>query len=98
MQSQSKMFDDLVKMMNGVAGTVAGMGREAEGSMKERMRDWVGGLDMVSREEFDAVKAMAIAARDENDALKARIEALEAKAAAPAKPAAPKKPKPGAAS
>lgn len=98
MQSQNKMFDDLVKMMNGVAGTVAGMGREAEGSMKERMRDWVGGLDMVSREEFDAVKAMAIAARDENDALKARIEALEAKAAAPAKPAAPKKPKPGAAS
>ena len=98
MQSQNKMFDDFVKMMNGVAGTVAGMGREAEGSMKERMRDWVGGLDMVSREEFDAVKAMAIAARDENDALKARIEALEAKAAAPAKPAAPKKPKPGAAS
>lgn len=98
MQSQNKMFDDLVKMMNGVAGTVAGMGREAEGSMRERMREWVGGLDMVSREEFDAVKAMAIAARDENDALKARIEALEAKAAALAKPAAPKKPKPGAAS
>ena len=93
MQSQNKMFDDLVKMMNGVAGTVAGMGREAEGSMKERMRDWVGGLDMVSREEFDAVKAMAVAARDENDALKKRIDALEA-AAKPAR--APKAPKAGA--
>jgi BMFP domain-containing protein YqiC len=63
------------------------------------MRDWVGGLDMVSREEFDAVKAMAAAARDENDALRKRIDALEAKlGAAFAKPAAPKKPKPGAAS
>lgn len=79
MQSQNRMFDDLVKMLNGVAGTAAGMGREAESSMREKMRDWVGGMDMVSRDEFDAVKAMAAAARDENEALKARIEALEAK-------------------
>jgi len=98
-QSQNRMFDDFVKMVNGMAGTVAGMGREAESGMREKMRDWVGGLDMVSREEFDAVKAMAVAARDENDALKKRIEALEAKAGGvAAKPAAPKKPKPGAAS
>jgi len=96
-QSQNRMFDDLVKMVNGMAGTVAGMGREAENGMRERMRDWVGGLDMVSREEFDAVKAMAVAARDENDALRKRIEALEAKAVPP-KPAAAKKPRPGAAS
>ena len=41
MQSQNKMFDDLVKMVNGVAGTMAGMGREAEGSMREKMREWV---------------------------------------------------------
>ncbi len=78
MQSQNKMLDDLVKMMNGVAGTVAGMGREAEGSMREKMREWVGGMDFVSREEFDAVKAMAAAARDENAALNKRISALEA--------------------
>ena len=77
MQSQNKMFDDLVKMVNGVAGTMAGMGREAEGSMREKMREWVGGMDFVSREEFEAVKAMAIAARDENEALKARLDALE---------------------
>ncbi len=90
MQSQNKMFDDLVKMVNGIAGTMAGMGREAEGSMREKMREWVGGMDFVSREEFEAVKAMAIAARDENDALKARLDALEAGGGVKPK-AAPKK-------
>ncbi len=85
MQSQNRMLDDLVKMMNGAAGTIAGMGREAEGGFRDKMREWVGGLDMVSREEFDAVKAMAAAARDQNDALEARIAALEAGAVKPAK-------------
>jgi BMFP domain-containing protein YqiC len=78
MQSENRIFDDLVKMMNGAAGTLAGMGREAEASMKERAKEWIGGLDFVTRDEFDAVKAMAVAAREEADALKARIEALEA--------------------
>ena len=85
MQSQNRIFDDLVKMMNGVAGTMAGVGREAEGSMREKMREWVGGMDFVARDEFDAVKAMAVAARDENDALKKRIEALETAAKKPSK-------------
>ena len=85
MQSQNRMFDDLVRMLNGAAGTFAGMGREAEGSLRERMREWAGGADMVSREEFDAVKAMAAAARDENDALGKRIAALEAAAKKTAK-------------
>ena len=80
MQSQNRIFDDLVKMMNGVAGTMAGVGREAESSMRDKMREWVGGMDFVSRDEFEAVKAMAIAAREENDLLKSRIEALEATA------------------
>ena len=78
MQSQNRIFDDVVKMMNGVAGTMAGMGREAEASMRDKMREWVGGMDFVARDEFDAVKAMAATARDENEALKKRIEALEA--------------------
>ena len=78
MQSQNRVFDDFVKMMNGAAGTVAGMTREAEGAMRDRVRDWVGGLDMVSRDEFEAVKAIAVAAREENLALKARLDALEA--------------------
>jgi BMFP domain-containing protein YqiC len=92
MQSQNRFFDDLVKMMNGVAGTMAGVGREAEASMREKAREFVGGMDFVSRDEFDAVKAMAVAARDENEALKARVEALEkAAGGAPAKSkAAPK--------
>jgi len=81
MQSQNRLFDDFVKMMNGAAGTVAGMTREAEGAMRDRFRDWIGGLDMVSRDEFEAVKAIAVAAREEAQALRARIEALEAAAA-----------------
>jgi BMFP domain-containing protein YqiC len=83
MQSENKMFDDFVKMVNGVAGTMAGMGREAETSMREKMREFVGGQDFVGRDEFEAVKAMAAAARDENEILKARIAALEAKVAGP---------------
>jgi BMFP domain-containing protein YqiC len=82
MQSENRLFDDFVKVMNGAAGTIAGMGREAEGAFRERMREWVGGLDMVSREEFEAMKAIAIAAREESAALKSRVEALEAAAAA----------------
>jgi BMFP domain-containing protein YqiC len=101
MQSQNRIFDDLVKMMNGVAGTMAGVGREAESSMRDKMREWVGGMDFVARDEFEAVKAMAVAAREENEALTARIEALESAAnPATAKPkAAPKaaaKPRKGA--
>jgi len=83
MQSENRMFDDLVKFVNGAAGTLAGMGREAEAATRERAKEWIGGLDFVSREEFEAVKAMAAAARDEADALKARLDALEAKAAKP---------------
>lgn len=79
MQSENRLFDDFVKMMNGAAGTLAGMGREAEGAFRERAKEWIGGLDLVSREEFEAVKAMAAAARDEADALKARLDGLESR-------------------
>ena len=84
MQSENRLFDDFVKMMNGVAGTMAGMGREAEASAREKMREWMAGADFVGRDEFEAVKAMAAAARDENEILKSRIAALEAKVAGPA--------------
>jgi BMFP domain-containing protein YqiC len=82
MQSQNRLFDDLVKMMNGAAGTIAGMTRETEGAMRDRMRDWIGGLDMVSRDEFEAVKAIAVAAREEAQALRTRLEAMETAQAA----------------
>ena len=88
MQSDNRLFDDFVKLMNGAAGTLAGVGREAESGARARMREWIGGLDFVSRDEFEVVKAMAVAARDENDALKARIDALEAKIATSAAPVA----------
>jgi len=85
-QSENRFFDDLVRVMNGAAGTVAGMTREAQAGFSERMKEWVGGMDFVSRDEFEAVKAMAIAAREENELLRARIDALEAAKAKKAKP------------
>lgn len=88
MQSENRFFDDVVKVLNGAAGTVAGMTREAESNFRERMREWMGSQDMVSREEFEAVKAIAVAAREESLALKARLDALEGKPAAAADPAA----------
>jgi BMFP domain-containing protein YqiC len=90
MQSDNPLFADLAKLMNSAAGTVAGMTREARDAARERLRETMGGMDFVSREEFDAVKDMAAKARDENEALAARIAALEAALAAkvPAKPAA----------
>lgn len=94
MQSENRFFDDLAKMVNGIAGTVAGAGREAEAAMRERAKEWVGRMDFVTREEFEAVKQMAATARAEADALKARIDRLEgaAKPAAAPKPrTAPKK-------
>ena len=89
MQSENRIFDDFVKVMNGAAGTLAGMSREAENAFRERMRDWIGGLDMVSRDEFEAVKAIAVAAREENHLLKTRIDALEAGASNTAGAAGP---------
>lgn len=77
MQSENPMIADLVKLMNSAAGTLAGMTREARDSAKERVKETLGGLDFVSREEFDAVKDMAAKAREEVEALKARIAALE---------------------
>jgi BMFP domain-containing protein YqiC len=91
MQSEKRIFDDISKVITGLAGTVAGVGREAEAGLKERAREWVSGLDLVSREEFEAVKAMAATARAEADALKARLDKLEAGAGP--KPKAAAKPK-----
>lgn len=90
MQSDKRIFDDLSKFLNGVAGTVTGMGREAEAGFRERTRAWVAGMDLVSREEFDAVKQMAATARTEAEELKVRIAALEAATGAPKAASKPK--------
>ena len=85
MQSENPILADISKLINSAAGTLAGMGREAGGSARERLREALGGLDFVSREEFDAVKDMAAKALDENEKLAARIAALEAAAKPKAK-------------
>ena len=77
MQSENPLIADFVKLLNSAAGTIAGMGREAGESAREKAREVFGGMDFVSREEFDAVKTMAATAREEVEALKARIAALE---------------------
>lgn len=82
MQSENPLIADFVKLMNSAAGTVAGMTREARESARERVKEAMGGLDFVSREEFDAVKALAAKAREESDALKTRVDALERAVAA----------------
>ena len=80
MQSENPIIADFVKLANSAAGTLAGMTREARDQAREKMKEAMGGLDFVSREEFEAVKDMAAAAREKCDALDARLAALEAKA------------------
>ncbi len=82
MQSQNPMIADFVKLANSAAGTFAGMTREARESARDRLKEAMGGMDFVTREEFDTVKAMAAKAREENEALASRIAELEAKLAA----------------
>ncbi|WP_298467505.1 accessory factor UbiK family protein [uncultured Erythrobacter sp.] len=79
MQSENPIIADFVKLANSAAGTMAGMTREARESARERMRAAMGGMDFVSREEFDTVKAMAQKAREQADALEAKVAELEAK-------------------
>ena len=79
MQSENPMIADLVKMANSAAGTFAGMTREARETARERMQEALGGMDFVSREEFETVKLMAAKAREENERLSARIAELEEK-------------------
>ena len=81
MQSENPLIADFVKLMNSAAGTFAGMTREARDSARERVKEAIGGMDFVSREEFEAVKAMAAKAREANEALEARIAALETRLA-----------------
>ncbi len=79
MQSQNPLIADFVKLVNSAAGTFAGMTREARDAARDHAKEALGGLDFVSREEFDAVKDMAAKAREESEQLKARLDALEAK-------------------
>jgi len=86
MQGQNKFFDDISKLMTNAMGVAQGARTEAETAMKGLMDRWFADRDFVTREEFDAVRAMAQKAREENAALAARIAALEAAGAAEAEP------------
>ena len=79
MQSENPLIADFVKLANSAAGTAAGMAREARDATRSRVKEAMGGMDFISREEFDAVKAMAAKAREEAEDLKARVAELEAK-------------------
>ncbi len=79
MQSENKIIADFVKVANSAAGTLAGMGREARENAREKMKEAMGGMDFVSREEFDAVKDMAATAREKVEELEARLAKLESK-------------------
>lgn len=78
MQTRNKIFDDLSHLMTNAMGVAQGAKDEAETAMKGWIDRWMADRDFVTREEFDAVRAMAQKAREENAALQARIEALEA--------------------
>ena len=79
MQSGQKFFDDVSKLMTNAMGVAQGAKTEAETAMKGFVDRWLADRDFVTREEFDAVRAMAQKAREENAALEARIAALESK-------------------
>lgn len=77
MQTRNKVLDDISQLMTNAMGVAQGAKDEAETAMKSMIDRWLADRDFVTREEFDAVRAMAQKAREENEALKARIEALE---------------------
>lgn len=77
MQTRNKFFDDMSQLMTNAMGVAQGAKDEAENTMKSWMDRWLADRDFVTREEFDAVRTMAQKAREENEALKARIDALE---------------------
>lgn len=79
MQTRNKFFDDISQMMTNAMGVAQGAKDEAETAFKGMMDRWLSDRDFVTREEFDAVRAMAQKAREENDALKARLDAMESK-------------------
>ncbi|MGV6846875.1 MAG: accessory factor UbiK family protein [Marinibacterium sp.] len=82
MQTRNKLMDDISQLVTNAMGVAQGAREEAETAMKSMMDRWLADRDFVTREEFDAVRAMAQKAREENAALEARIAALEKGASA----------------
>lgn len=97
MQTKGRIFDDLARVANGAAGTLSGVRHEIEGVVKQRLERVLAEMDLVTRDEFEAVKEVAAKARLEQEALESRVAALEAeiarlsKSGSAARKAAPKK-------
>jgi BMFP domain-containing protein YqiC len=94
MQTENRLFDDLARMANGALNTLSGLREEIENRVRERVERMLSDMDMVPREEFDAVKAVAQTARSEQEALTAKVAELErrlSELAGAGKPAAPRK-------
>jgi len=92
MQTENRFLDDLAKFMLNAAGAAQGVKGEIDSLMRQRLERWLENMNLVPRDEFDAVRAMAAEARQENLRLEARIAALEAQLSAPKKPRKPKSP------
>jgi BMFP domain-containing protein YqiC len=88
-QTSNRFFDEIGRLMNDAAGAAQGVKREVDTVVRNQAERILRDLDIVKREEFEAVKDMARLAREENEALKARIGLLEARLASGASPASP---------
>jgi BMFP domain-containing protein YqiC len=99
MQSQNRFFDDLARVAAGAVGTLSGVKNEVESRLREQLERVLAGMDLVTRDEFEAVKAMAAKARAEQEDLARRVAELEGLVAAsragetPAEPAPPEPPR-----
>lgn len=91
-QTTNRFFDEVARLMNDAAGVAQGVRREFETLVRTQTERWLRDLDLVKREEFEVVKDMARLAREENEALKTRIAALEARIGAGGGPQAPSSP------
>jgi BMFP domain-containing protein YqiC len=82
MQSQNRFFDDLARVAAGAMSTLSGVRGEVESRIREQLERVLAGMDLVSRDEFEAVKAMAAKARSEQEDLEKRVTELESRVAA----------------
>ena len=79
MQTGNRIFDDVARLMTGAAGMAQGARSEVDTFLRSHLERWLTDMDLVTRDEFEAVRSMAQKAREENDALRARIDALESR-------------------
>ncbi|WP_448581408.1 accessory factor UbiK family protein [Thermaurantiacus sp.] len=87
MQKENRLFEDMARLLSSLAGTMAGAGREAETRMRERLRELVIGTESVTREEHEALRALAAETRAELEKLKQEVSELRAAGARARKPA-----------